>query len=340
MIRNEPSHFVHSTPTPNWLAAQLETHYGLDIESCRYLSADDADLYSVRDAGGRVFNARIDWHGLRKNHELEFELDLLDYLAMRGARVCRAIRTLDDHRTFSLPCAEGERQVLLTDSPIGHAINTADSASVMAMAESVAKFHVVAADYCAELSNNSPDSYLHGPRLGKQALLRMPLEYLRPICTPDEPALAELQNLSDQLNARLNSLGANNWPLGLCHGNLSPDNFHIDAAANVTLSDLGRCGIGWPVFDLAVILASADQACGDQFWPNFMQTYRRHNQLEETQLDALPLLIACHHLWKLGRRACMARQKGRGYATPDYLRQQAAGIRAQLQSFDQATRND
>ncbi len=337
MIRDEPSNFVHSIPTPNGLAARLETLYGLDIESCRYLNGGVTDVYSVTDSGGRHFIARVARHGDRHENEVTFELDFLDYLAMRGANVCRAIRTLDDARTFSLSCAEGARSVMLTDAPSYIPVNCADIASMTAMAESVARMHTIAADYYAELSNNTPDVIPHGPHLGKQTLLRMPLEHMRAICSDQSSARKELQELSDLINAKLNCLGANNWSLSLCHGNLLPDNAHIDATGNITLSGFERCGIGWPVYDLATIRRHFEQTNTADCWPAFVQAYRRHNEPDAAQLEALPILVACRHLWSMGRRAHMARQMGRGYATENYLAQQIRFIREHLELFD-ATR--
>lgn len=336
MNRSEPTQFLHSTPAPRWLSHEIEAQYGLRIESCRYLSGGETDTYLVVKESGRRLIARIDREGIRNDDEVAFELDFLDYLAMRGGRVCRALRTLDDKRSFLLQCAEGVRRVVLTDSPPGDAIDRSEPLAAAAMAESIARMHLIAADYCAEVAANAPDSYLHGPRLGKQELLRKPLETLRSICSEAPAALEQLHELSDRICAEINSLGANHWPLGLCHGNLHPASTVIDRQSDVSLTGFENCGIGWPVYDLATIRWHLRREHDERHWHRFIGFYQQYNRLDDSQLNAMSLLTACRHFWGMGRRAVLGRQLGYGFANRDYLSRQINAIRAYLAEFEQS----
>ncbi len=333
---SEPTHFVHSTPAARWLSAEIEAQYGLRTESCRYLQSGETDTYLVITESGRRLIARIDREGVRSDDDVTFELDFLDYLAMRGGHVCRALRTLDDTRTFLLRCAEGSRRVVLTDAPPGKPIDRSDPQAAAAMAESLARMHLIAADYCAEVAANAPDAYLHGPRLGKQELLRRPLEMLRAVCGDEPQALDQLHELSDKIGAAINNLGANHWPLALCHGNLHPATTVIDGQLNVSLTGFENCAIGWPVYDLATIRWHSGQDNNQRHWRQFIGFYLQFNRLNDSQLNAIPMLTACHQLWAMGRRAHLGRQLGYGYANADYLSRQVNAIAGYLAEFEPA----
>jgi len=104
---------------------------------------------------------------------------------------------------------------------------------------------------------------------------------------------------------------------GLCHGDATGANAHLDQRGEFTFFDFDRAGAGWRTYDIATfrwgMLRFYDRAKADEIFEAFLAGYREVRGLPRVDEDAVPPFVAAREIWLMGLHAALA--AGQGYAT-------------------------
>ncbi len=249
-----------SLSEPADLAALVAGRYGLDVTGCVLLRSLVNDVYRVDTADGprvlKVYRA-----GLHAAADVAWELDLaaaLGPLVASGIGEAGVLEAAEGLRPYALwAWAPGERP----RPPF-------DDALFSRFGAAAARFHAAA-----------DESGAGARTFSVEAALGRPYSELLPRLTPDDRTA--VVRLIDAAVAHLDGL---DLPRGVCHGDLSLDNLHLDGD-RVIFYDLDRAGWGRRAADLT-------GPASTEHWPAFLAGYRSVRPLSDAEVGALPWLDA------------------------------------------------
>ena len=126
------------------LITQILNHYPIDtVEKCKFWHRGLSDVYSVKTQTTRYF-LRISHQHWRCQDEINFEVELLDFLHEYQLPVAYPIRTKNGQLFFEINAPEGKRYaVLFVNAPGQIAIGDLNVSQSLKLGETVAKIHQV-----------------------------------------------------------------------------------------------------------------------------------------------------------------------------------------------------
>lgn len=232
----------------------------------------------------RLYNAR--WWS---RAQVEGEISVLRHLEARSVRVAAPVKRRDGAWLTTILAPEGERQLLVYHYLEGEALLPSRDAG--RFGELVGRMHHALADCRLEqprreltfrrLTEDTFDTIV--AQLGESHALRTYLEGLR-----------------GRVRARALELGMQSFRVGLCHGDLNFANAVRQPDGELGLYDFETCGAGMLAYDLATFRWT-QQLLGapEQTWLDFIDGYRRCNELPEPELAGMELLVLTRQLWMI-----------------------------------------
>jgi len=211
--------------------------------TCQLISLSLNDVYLVT-AGDKRSYLRVYRHGMRTAAEVAAELEICNSLAEQGLPIAIPIARRDGTLVAQIDAAEGPRCAVLWREADGADVREITTHHARAYGRLAAQIHVATDEHpCA--SRRQP--------LDTTTLIDAPLAIIR-ASLPDDPNLAELEQVAGEVRARLELLPCDLPDYGICHGDLHPGNVRFAADGAPTLFDFDCCGPGWRGYDLAVFL--------------------------------------------------------------------------------------
>ncbi|GIF70275.1 hypothetical protein Ais01nite_83100 [Asanoa ishikariensis] len=254
---------LRSLLAPDAVAALVTDAYDLPVSRVLLLRTLVNDVYRVDTARGPLV-LKLYRHG-RDAAGVAWEALLADHVAGRGVPIVRAVPLPDGNRAGTHDAPEGERSYVLWEWAPGALPGLSISeATAGDFGRTVAAFHAAAEmDTC--------------PRHRDLEALGPIVDQLRDALEPADRALIDL--LAAALPDRL---GRADLDRGICHGDVSLDNVHVDGG-RLVLYDLDLAAMDWRAADLAGVATTP-------WWPAFLAGYRTVRPFGEADLAALPWL--------------------------------------------------
>jgi Ser/Thr protein kinase RdoA (MazF antagonist) len=250
---------LRSIVDPGALGEVVAAAYRVRVDGCVLLRSLVNDVYRVDTADGPVV-LKLYRAGHRTLDEVAWEVDLSRAL---GGAVARGTHV------GSIVAAEGERPYSTWEwAPGARPEPPFDDALFRRYGAATAGFHAA-----CDLADLPPR------RFDVLGALGWPFdEVLDRVGEPDRARFTEL------IAAAKQALSGMDLDAGICHGDVSLDNLHVDGD-RIVFYDLDRAGNGPRAADLAGVAAT------DQFGP-FLDGYRSVRAFGETDLAAIPWLGA------------------------------------------------
>jgi Ser/Thr protein kinase RdoA (MazF antagonist) len=130
-------------------------------------------------------------------------------------------------------------------------------------------------------------------------LIRRPVAKLAAPFADRPEQLFRLQRIAERVAGELDRL-APSLPFGVCHGDVSLDNIHIDADGRIAFFDFDLGGHGCFAFDFNGIYRwSTDDPDAVRFWNAFREGYGVVRPISADELRALPLFDIAYLIWDL-----------------------------------------
>lgn len=295
-----------------------------DIRVCYYVLGlhDNYLLYSA----GQRYILRVYRNDWRSQDEIEFELQLLDYLNQalnhqQDLAVAAPRITKHNRLYFSVECPEGARQVALFPYAAGYAPE-----QDLTIEQSQRLGHGVALLHRLSKSFNLVS---RRPALDLDYLLDHSLVSLKRFLRTEE--LAFLRQTSDNLYKKISAVADSELDYGVCVGDVNTKNFHITEDGRITLFDFDQCGYGLRAFEIAKYSSSLlNSATKRPLMDAFLAGYSEVRGLHPDEQMIIPYLEIAALIWVMAIHANNEDRIGNKYLNRAFWEKRVLNIRNAL----------
>jgi Ser/Thr protein kinase RdoA (MazF antagonist) len=299
---------THSILSVEALTIEVLLNYSLNsIISFRFLQQGLNDTYEFTTAYGEKYILRIYRAGWRSLSDISYEIDVLNHLSSRGIPVSKPLPQKDGTFIRTLLAPEGTRHAVLFTYAAGNGISYKKDAERVGFnyGQAVAKIHNAVQDFTSQHARFPLDL---------DYLIDTPLKSIGPLLSHRQEDWVYLQEVADKIRNRLIELPSDALEQGVCHGDFNGGNAHIADDGTITFFDFDCCGWGWRAYDLAVFrwLARINGQEKER-WEPFLRGYREEKNLNEIDLQAVPLFIGIRNMWIFGLHAGNGHDWGFGW---------------------------
>lgn len=245
------------------------------------------DVYLIEPASDR-YVLKLYGVGWRADSEIRYEIDLLDHLAARGVRVAGALRGTDGDALQHLDIDGQQRQAVLFEYADGAKPQPPFSVEMYYReGMATAALHTAADDFTSRHQRRPLDL---------DHLIDQPLALVGSLDI-DTPTKQTILNTGRGFREQIESLAVGGLDWGVCHGDLTFDNFHLTHDGETVWYDFDSGGPGWRAIDLQGWAAVQPDRVQDQ--QAFLRGYREVRSLHDNDVAASPYLAAALELWGL-----------------------------------------
>jgi Ser/Thr protein kinase RdoA (MazF antagonist) len=282
---------VYSTLSPQALIELVLENYDLgNVHKCLLWNRGLSDIYLV-ECDTCSYILRITHHHWRSRLEVDFELELLNFLHQRQLPVAYPIRTVDRALFVTIPALEGERYAALFPYAEGSIpLGDLDSTQSQILGEVLGKLHKTGLDF----------TYQAKPKtLSLDYLLDNSLNAIAFFVQENPQELDYLKYKINDIKEKLAILPQKPPYWGICWGDPHSGNAHFTQENKITMFDFDQCGYGWRAFDVAKFLqVSLSAGISKKVRDAFFEGYQTTQYLTEIELDSLQALTQTAHLWQ------------------------------------------
>lgn len=281
---------IYSQLAPEMLVERVFPQYALEpVMACRFWHRGLSDVYLVETIATQYI-LRISHAQWRSKAEVDFELELLDFLKQRSLPVAFPLRTSGGQLSIELEALEGKRYAaLFVYAPGTVALGDLNQTQSFLLGQTVAKLHQTALAFrsCADR-----------PPLTLEYLLDQPLAAIAPFLRHKPAELAYLTQAIAAIKTQLQHFTPEPPLWSVCWGDPHSGNVHFTPDNQLTLFDFDQCGYGWRIFEIAKFLQVSMQSglCA-KVRQSFIDGYQTVEPLWECEQAALQAFIQVAHIW-------------------------------------------
>ncbi|HEV7381628.1 MAG TPA: phosphotransferase [Dyadobacter sp.] len=271
------------------LQLHLTEAYDLPEMNCRLLVHNVSDTYLLENENEKfIFKLYRDSH--RKYGEILGELELLNALKQRNARVSYPIADITGKQIQSFQAAEGIRNGVLFSFAAGKPTHDFYDSRLESIGREMALIHEVTTNI--ELSNPRRIYDAHTTLLG-------PIAYIKPEFTELPEEYAWLETITSKTAEKIKQFDLSKFSYGYCHYDFLPHNFHFDEQDEITFFDFDFAGKGLIANDLMTFFVHCflevqfkkmTREEADLKFGTFLKAYREIRPVSKEEIEAIPYL--------------------------------------------------
>jgi Ser/Thr protein kinase RdoA (MazF antagonist) len=281
---------VYSTLDCEALTTRVLPHYRIEeVTYCQFWHRGLSDIYLVETTRNRYI-LRVSHSHWRSQADIEFELELLDFLYQKGISVANPLRSQDGRLAIEIDALEGKRYAALFPYAPGKvALGDLNPEQGFKLGQVVAQVHQASLEF-------RPRS--HRQPLTLDYLLDDSLVAIAPFLQHRPQDLTYIETVIDKIRYQLRHLSQKPPFWVVCWGDPHSGNAHFTAENAVTLFDFDQCGYGWRSFEIGKFLQVALSAgIGRRIRDAFIGGYQSLQPLTEEELNSLQYLTQAAHIW-------------------------------------------
>jgi Ser/Thr protein kinase RdoA (MazF antagonist) len=281
---------ICSTLASQALITRVLTQYEIgQVRNCQFWNRGLSDVYLV-ETSSRPYILRVSHHHWRSKSELDFELELLDFLRQHYLPVAYPLRTQQGEFSVEIQAPEGKRYAsLFIYAPGQVALGDLNPTQSECLGEVVAKIHQVTLAFKTHHQRQA---------LTLEYLIDDSLEAIRPLFYHRPADLADLREIGEQIKQKLENFPQEPPFWVICWGDPHSGNAHFTRTDKVTLFDFDQCGYGWRIFDIAKFWQiSLRTGISRTVREAFLKGYQSVQALTELEFNALQSFTQTAHLW-------------------------------------------
>lgn len=280
----------YSTLACSALVTRVLPLYGIEsVASCQLWNRGLSDVYLVETAEERYI-LRVSHHHWRSKSDIDFELELLDFLWQRHIPVAHPLRTKQGDLSIEIHAPEGQRYItLFTYAPGEVALGDLNPKQAYTFGETVAKFHQTTLDF---------ESSTQRQALTLEHLLDESFLAITP-CLQHRPQDQHyLQETIACIQQQLQDIPQEPPFWVICWGDPHSGNAHFTEEGQLTLFDFDQCGYGWRAFDIAKFLqVSSRTGISKRVREAFLNGYQDVQAITSREFSSLQSFTQAAHIW-------------------------------------------
>ncbi|MGH2415957.1 MAG: phosphotransferase, partial [Microcystaceae cyanobacterium] len=274
---------TYSTLDSQALVTQVLPYYEIEaVTSCQFWHRGLSDVYLIETLS-KLYILRVSHHHWRSKTEVDFELELLDFLQQRRLPVAYPLKTKIGSLSIEIHAPEGKRYAALFPHAPGQvAVGDLNHSQSFLLGKTVAEIHQAAQEFRTNAQRQS---------LSLDYLLDASLSIIEPFLRDKTPDLNCLLQVSAQIKHQLQGLPTEPPYWGICWGDPHSGNAHFTTDDRITLFDFDQCGYGWRIFDIAKFLqVSLQTGLSRSVREAFLNGYQACEPVTNIEFDALKAL--------------------------------------------------
>ena len=284
---------IHSIPSGEALIATVLPNYPISKpQTCLLYKRGLNDTYLVETQSERYI-LRVYRKGWRTKEEIDFELELLEFLHNKNLPVAYPIKR-EDGFTTEIAAPEGKRYAAIFSYAPGTVNQKLNLEQSQRLGQVLAIIHQNLDNFSSSFSR---------PHLNNEYLLDWAMGKIAPLYLHRRSDLEDIHIQTEEIKTQLEALKlpTSTPEYGICVGDVHAGNAHFDEENQPTLFDFDQCGYGWRAFDIAKFMHIAITWKIDVKVRNsFLEGYQAIRQLNVAELASIPIFIKAAHIWVMG----------------------------------------
>ena len=291
LIENQ---YIYSRLSPKTVGELVAYHYDIaTVQSCVFYLCGLHDNYFIQTSKDKYF-VRIYRNDWRNPEEINFELELLNYLKEKKEPVSSPLETKNNKLLFEVGSPEGERiGALFTyaeGEPLKQEITTNES---KLLGRSIASIHNQTKDFTTEYKRKNLDL---------EHLVKRSLKVIEPFLTIEQKNYLTL--VQEKIETKISQLVTEKTELVVCTGDVNPRNFHLTKNNKITLFDFDQCGYGQRAFEIGKFFSSLHfHKTKKEIMQAFLLGYESVYKLSIEEKKVIPYFEIASVLWVMSIRA-------------------------------------
>lgn len=281
---------IYSVLASSALISKVLNQYDIDpVTSCQFWHRGLSDVYLV-ETQTKQYILRVSHAHWRSRSEIDFELELLDFLHHHYIPVAYPLRTKTGQLVIPIQALEGQRYAaLFIYAPGNVAIGDLNLTQSFSLGETVAKLHQIAQQFTTQAERQP---------LTLAYLLHDSFQAIAPFLHQRSADLAYFTEVVDQLHQQLHRFPIEAPLWGVCWGDPHSGNVHFTPDQQLMLFDFDQCGYGWRIFEIAKFLQVAlHSGLSAKVREAFISGYQTVAPLIEQEIASLQAFTQVAHIW-------------------------------------------
>jgi Ser/Thr protein kinase RdoA (MazF antagonist) len=243
------------------------------------------DVYIIED-GRNKHVLKIYGAGWRSESEILFEIDLINHLISKGIDVAGVIVGRNGSALQHIQMNGADRLAVLFDFAAGQKPTPPFSPDMYYReGQAAGAMHLAADDFRTTHKRREIDL---------QFLIHKPLALVESLKVEEDTKIY-LRHFGDQVAQSIQDFATKGLDWGICHGDLTFDNFHLTKDDKTVWYDFDSGGFGWRAIDLQGWVASDKNMAERQ--ASFIEGYRTVRKISQNDIDASPYLYVAQEIW-------------------------------------------
>lgn len=287
---NEIFPVVYSVLDSSALVAKVLPCYKTEpVEACRFWHHGLSDVYVVETQTQRYI-LRVSHAHWRTKADIDFELELLEFLNQRGIPVAYPIRTQDRKLSIEIEAPEGNRYAaLFVYAPGKVALGDLNPEQSHKLGATVAQLHQTALGFRCQAQRQP---------LTLDYLLDDSFRTIAPFLAPKTADLDYLTEVLIHLKSKLQDFPQEPPLWSVCWGDPHSGNVHFTSDGQLMLFDFDQCGYGWRIFEIAKFLQlSLTTGLAAKVRQAFIDGYQSITLLMHHEIAVLQAFTEAAHIW-------------------------------------------
>ena len=262
------------------------------MTNCQFWNRGLSDVYLVETEDNR-YVLRVSHAHWRKQSEINFELELLEFLRKNHLPVAYPLPSQDGKLSIEIKAPEGERYAsLFTYAPGKIPLGDLSEIQGHNLGEVLATIH--------QKSLGFQTNYYRFP-LSLDYLLDDSLKSIAPFLKHRNGDLRYLMDVISKIKYKLQEFPKIPPFWVVCWGDPHSGNAHFTKDNQVTLFDFDQCGYGWRIFDIAKFLqVSVRTGISKKVREEFLIGYQKVAKLTDYEISSLQAFTQTAHIWMWG----------------------------------------
>lgn len=284
---------VYSKLAADALIAQVLSQYAIEpVANCRFWHRGLSDIYLVETIATQYI-LRVSHCHWRSQADVQFELELLDFLGQQQLPVAFPLRTVDGRLAIEINALEGKRYAaLFIHAPGRVAVGDLNQEQSWLLGHTVAKMH--------QITQNFQSQFQRQP-LTLEYLLDESLTAIAPFLQRQPANWDYVLDAIATIKAQISQFPQEEPFWGICWGDPHSGNVHFTEDNQLTLFDFDQCGYGWRSFEIAKFLqVSMMSGLPAKVRKAFTMGYEAIAPLMEFEYTALRSLTQTALIWAWG----------------------------------------
>lgn len=257
--------------------------------SITFLKRGFNDTYLIQN-GTDKYILRVYKHNWRSLESIESELKFLNHLKEGGISVSFPIPDNQKQSIQSIEAPEGIRYAVLFSYAEGEQVRKLTIEQAELLGIQTGKIHSFS-------QNKNFGTPAHNYDIDYQ--FEKTLNTLKPILVNHPDQYNYVVQLKGYFIELLADIDKSELAIGVCHGDLQAENFHINSKNELTFFDFDFFGEGYLIYDIGVFMWYDHKNKPKEIIDAFLKGYQTQRKLSETEMQLLPYFSTLRALFQM-----------------------------------------